>query len=59
RITLIFCGSKKSLMQGAVMGQVLFPQTLSLGIILLPLMVYHALQLLVGSIIAQRMAQNK
>ncbi len=59
RITLIFCGSKKSLMQGAVMGQVLFPQTLSLGIILLPLMVYHALQLLVGSILAQRMAQDK
>ncbi len=59
RITLIFCGSKKSLMQGAVMGQVLFPQNLSLGIILLPLMVYHALQLLAGSILAQRMSQNK
>ncbi len=58
RITVIFCGSKKSLVQGAVMGQVLFPQTLSLGIILLPLMLYHALQLLAGSILAQRMART-
>jgi solute carrier family 10 (sodium/bile acid cotransporter), member 7 len=58
RITVIFCGSKKSLVQGAVMGQVLFPDAVAFGIVLLPLMLYHALQLLVGSILAQRMGQS-
>lgn len=56
RITVIFCGSKKSLVQGAVMGQILFPQANVFGIILLPLMIYHALQLLAGSMLAQQMA---
>lgn len=59
RITVIFCGSKKSLVQGAVMGQVLFPGVATFGIILLPLMLYHALQLLAGSIIAQRLARSR
>jgi len=57
RITVLFCGSKKSLVQGAVMGQVLFPNPLVLGVVLLPLMIYHALQLMVGSMIAQKMGQ--
>jgi sodium/bile acid cotransporter 7 len=55
-ITVLFCGSKKSLVQGAVMGRVLFPNPVSFGLILLPLMLYHALQLIAGSIIAERMA---
>lgn len=54
RVTVLFCGSKKSLVQGAVMGKVLFPNPVSLGVVLLPLMMYHALQLLAGSIIAQQ-----
>jgi len=54
RITILFCGSKKSLVQGAVMGKVLFPDPSVLGIILLPLMLYHALQLLAGSVIAKK-----
>ncbi|MEX2592507.1 MAG: bile acid:sodium symporter family protein [Anditalea sp.] len=56
RIAVLFCGSKKSLVQGAVMGKVLFPDPVVLGVILLPLMIYHALQLVAGSAIAQRMA---
>lgn len=58
RITVIFCGSKKSLVQGAVMGQVLFPEVAAFGIVLLPIMIYHALQLLTGSILAQRLARS-
>ncbi len=58
RITVIFCGSKKSLVQGALMGQVLFPEAAAFGIVLLPLMLYHALQLVAGSILAQRMAKT-
>lgn len=59
RITVLFCGSKKSLVQGAVMGKVLFPNPEILGVVLLPLMIYHALQLMVGSMIAQRMGRNE
>ncbi len=58
-ITVLFCGSKKSLVQGAVMGRVLFPNPVSFGLILLPLMLYHALQLIAGSMIAERMAMKR
>jgi len=58
-ITVVFCGSKKSLVQGAVMGRVMFPDPSVFGIILLPLMVYHALQLMAGSAIAQRLGDRK
>ena len=57
RIAVIFCGSKKSLVQGAVMGKVLFPDPAMLGVVLLPLMIYHALQLLAGSSIANAMGK--
>jgi len=53
RIAVLFCGSKKSLVQGAVMGKALFPDPLILGVVLLPLMIYHALQLVASSIIAE------
>lgn len=59
RITVLFCGSKKSLVQGAVMGKVLFPDPVILGVILLPLMIYHSLQLMAGSAIAERMALSR
>lgn len=58
-ITVIFCGSKKSLVQGAVMGRVMFPDPVVFGVILLPLMVYHALQLMAGSAIAQRLGEKE
>lgn len=57
-ITVVFCGSKKSLVQGAVMGRVLFPDPVMFGIVLLPLMLYHALQLMAGSALAQSIANR-
>jgi sodium/bile acid cotransporter 7 len=57
-ITAVFCGSKKSLVHGTVMSKVLFPGSDIVGIILLPLMLYHALQLITASIIAQYIARN-
>ena len=51
----MFCGSKKSLVQGSVMANVLFSGSMA-GVVLLPIMVYHALQLIVASVLAQRMA---
>lgn len=58
-ITVMFCGSKKSLVQGAVMGRVMFPDPVVFGVILLPLMIYHALQLMAGSALAQGMGEKK
>ncbi|MCO4293964.1 bile acid:sodium symporter [Solitalea sp. MAHUQ-68] len=58
RITALFCGSKKSLVHGTVMSKVIFPNNPSLGVILLPLMLYHAMQLVICSFIAQRMAKK-
>lgn len=54
RITALFCGSKKSLVHGTVMAKVLFSKLSTAGIILLPLMLYHGLQILLVSIIASR-----
>lgn len=56
-ITVLFCGSKKSLVHGTVMSKVLFPGAAAVSIILLPLMLYHALQLIFASVIAQKMAK--
>ncbi|MBD1398773.1 bile acid:sodium symporter [Pontibacter sp. JH31] len=58
RITAIFCGSKKSLVHGTVMSKVLLPDANMVGIILLPIMLYHALQLLASSVIAQSIARR-
>jgi solute carrier family 10 (sodium/bile acid cotransporter), member 7 len=55
RITLIFCASKKSLIHGSVMANVLFADAHHLGIFLLPIMVYHAFQLFYISIMAKRL----
>ncbi|UOQ52144.1 bile acid:sodium symporter family protein [Hymenobacter cellulosivorans] len=53
RITAVFCGSKKSLVHGTVLAKVLFANTIALGTLLLPLMLYHALQIILASVIAQ------
>ncbi|WP_075181396.1 bile acid:sodium symporter family protein [Pantoea sp. 1.19] len=52
-ITMLFCGSKKSLANGVPMANILFPAA-SVGIIVLPLMIFHQVQLMVCSFIAQR-----
>ncbi|MCU5771355.1 bile acid:sodium symporter [Erwiniaceae bacterium BAC15a-03b] len=52
-ITILFCGSKKSLANGVPMANILFPAS-AVGIIVLPLMIFHQVQLMVCSMIAQR-----
>ena len=58
RITALFCGSKKSLVHGTVMAKVLFAGNAAAGLVLLPLMIYHALQLVAASAIAGAMARR-
>lgn len=56
RIALFFCGSTKSLASGLPIATALFaPQMV--GAIVLPLMLFHILQLLVCAIMAPRMAR--
>lgn len=56
-ITIVFCGSKKSLASGIPMAKVLFaPQVV--GAIVLPLMLFHQIQLMVCAVLAQRYAHR-
>ena len=57
-IVLLFCGSKKSLASGVPMAGTLFPAA-EVGIIILPLMIFHQIQLIVCAVIAKRFAKNK
>lgn len=54
----IFCGATKSLANGAPIAQILFAGTPDLGLIMLPLMLYHQLQLMVCATLAQRYARE-
>jgi sodium/bile acid cotransporter 7 len=57
-ITAKFCGTKKSLVHGTVFSKILFAKSAAVGIILLPLMLFHAFQLLVISVYATRLSKR-
>jgi len=57
RITILFCGTKKSLIQGVPMARVLFAGP-DVGVILLPIMIFHQMQLMVCAWIAARFARD-
>jgi len=57
RIALLFCGSNKSLATGLPMASVLFPAH-TVALIVLPLMIYHQLQIIAGGILANRLARR-
>ena len=57
RVTIIFCGSKKSMASGVPMAKVLFA-TSSLGVLLVPLMLFHQIQLMACALLAQHYAQR-
>jgi sodium/bile acid cotransporter 7 len=57
RIAIVFCGSKKSLASGLPMASVLFG-THSIGLIVLPLMLFHQLQLMICAVLARRWADQ-
>ena len=56
-IVLQFCGSKESLASGVPMAGVLFPPA-QVGVILLPVMLFHQLQLIACAVIARRYAES-
>jgi len=54
RVAALFCGSQKSLAVGAPMANLIFAGQPVLGVVLLPVMIYHMLQLLVAGWLAAR-----
>ncbi len=56
-ITIVFCGSKKSLATGVPMAQVLFTGA-AVGPALLPVMIFHQIQLMVCAVMAQQYARR-
>lgn len=56
-IAILFCGSKKSLASGAPMAAILFPAATA-GMVLIPVMVFHQMQLMVCAAIAARYARR-
>lgn len=54
KITTQFCGTKKSLVHGSVMVKVIFGNSANTGLLLLPIMIYHSLQLLLIAFYAER-----
>jgi sodium/bile acid cotransporter 7 len=55
-IAIIFCGSKKTLASGVPMARVLFAGP-DMGAVVLPLMVFHQLQLFACAALARRYAR--
>ncbi|MDR0279303.1 MAG: bile acid:sodium symporter [Paucimonas sp.] len=58
RITILFAGSKKSMATGVPMAQLLFAGS-ALGALILPLMLFHQIQLMVCAVLAQRYASRE
>ena len=56
-IAIVFCGSKKSLASGVPIASALFPAAQA-GFIILPVMIFHQIQLLVCASLANRYARQ-
>ncbi len=52
-IAIVFCGSKKSMASGLPMANIIFPAS-AVGLIVLPLMLFHQMQLMVCAALARR-----
>jgi sodium/bile acid cotransporter 7 len=57
-IAIVFCGSKKSLASGVPMAKILFAGNPALGMIVLPVMLFHQIQLMTCAVLAQRFARR-
>jgi sodium/bile acid cotransporter 7 len=56
-IAIVFCGSKKSAATGVPMANVLFGAS-TVGLIVLPLIIFHQMQLMVCAVLAKRYAKQ-
>lgn len=58
-IVAVFCGSKKTLASGMPMAKLLFGGSAAMGVLVLPIMLYHQLQLFVCAMMARRYAARE
>jgi solute carrier family 10 (sodium/bile acid cotransporter), member 7 len=58
RIAAVFCGSKKTLASGVPMAQLIFATHPGISLILLPIMIYHPMQLIICGVLAERWAER-
>lgn len=56
-ISIVFCGSKKSMISGIPIASILFSSSY-IGIFIIPLLIFHQIQLIICSVIAQKYAQR-
>ncbi len=56
-IAIVFCGSKKSLGSGVPIASILFPAAM-VGVIILPVMLFHQIQLIVCAVLARSYASR-
>lgn len=57
-VVMLFCGSKKSLATGVPMAGILFAPA-QVGVILLPVMIFHQMQLIACALLAPRLAAHR
>ncbi len=58
QITAQFCGTKKSLVHGTVFSKIIFGNVAIVGVMLLPVMLFHAVQLLIISVKASALERK-
>lgn len=57
-IAVVFCGSKKSLASGVPIAKILFAGNPALGMIVVPILLYHQIQLIACAVLARRYARR-
>ncbi|MFT3856895.1 MAG: bile acid:sodium symporter family protein [Aquabacterium sp.] len=57
-IVAVFCGSKKSMASGMPMAKLLFGSNAAMGVLVLPIMLYHQIQMFVCAMMARRYASR-
>lgn len=57
-IAVVFCGTKKTLASGVPMAHLIFGANPGLGLILLPILIYHPMQLVICGALAGRWAKR-
>ncbi|MEZ5737090.1 MAG: bile acid:sodium symporter family protein [Novosphingobium sp.] len=58
QVALLFCGSQKSLASGVPLAAALFPATMA-GVIIVPVIIYHQMQLVIGTLLCGTMARRQ
>ncbi|MBK1790380.1 bile acid:sodium symporter family protein [Persicirhabdus sediminis] len=57
-IAAVFCGTKKTLAAGIPMAKIIFAGDPALGMLLLPIMIYHPIQIFYCAVLANRYAKR-